>query len=76
MYELRRKSEKRICIYIYLHTYIYIYMYTNIYKNVHTLGSIKILTEAFAITGFMLVASSTALTPLLTSKVPYAPKVT
>ena len=51
-------------------------MYTNIYKNVHTLGSIKILTEAFAITGFMLVASSTALTPLLTSKVPYAPKVT
>ena len=51
-------------------------MHIHIYIYTHTSGSFKILTEAFAITSFMLVASSITSTPLLTSKVPYAQKVT
>ena len=60
----------------YIYIYIYIYIHAHMYRNVRTPQSIKILTEAFVITSFMLVASPTTSTPLLTSKVPYAPKLT
>ena len=61
---------------MYINVYLYVCVYTHMYRNVRAPESIKILTKAFAITSFMLVASLTASTPLLTSKVPYAPKVT